>query len=85
MRLDYTQIDNDILAAIRQAPREFAAFNTKGSNILNQAEALAKQSGLDRWNNEKPGWRVIDMRLQSLRRCGLIKYVKATGWTAVPQ
>jgi hypothetical protein len=82
MKADYTQIDADILAAIRQTPKEFSAFNTLGSAILNQAEKLAKATPPDRWGNEKPGWRVIDQRLQALRRRGLIKYVKNEGWTA---
>lgn len=82
MKADYTQIDADILASIRQAPREFAHFNTRGSSILNQAQRLAEARLTDRWGNATPGWRVIDQRLQALRRRGLIKYVRTQGWTA---
>lgn len=82
MKPDYTQIDADILAAIRQAPRQFAYFNTRGSNILNQAQLLAEARLTDRWGNATPGWRVIDQRLQALRRRGLIQYVRTKGWTA---
>lgn len=82
MKADYTQIDADILAAIRQAPREFAHFNTTRSPIFAQAQQLAEARLTDRWGNATPGWRVIDQRLQALRRRGLIQYVRTKGWTA---
>lgn len=85
MKADYTQIDADILAAIRQAPRQFSFFNAVGSPILAQAEHLAEELGPDRWGNKKPGWRIIDRRLCALSRRGQIKSVKNQGWTAVSQ
>ena len=78
-KADYTEIDAAILAAMPYAP-QFAGLIANPA-IKTQAENLAKARGTDRWGRTTPGWRIVDQRLQALRRAGRIRFEHPRGWT----
>lgn len=66
---DYTKFDEALLEAIRQQPRAFwQLIDIRRIHTL--ADKLAK---VDRWGY-LGSWRVLDRRLQALRRAGKIRY-----------
>lgn len=72
-KTDYTELDGAILAAIKaDAPVTFASITLA---VRSTAEKLA--------HTERQGqaWRVVDRRLQALRKAGKIRYQhKPEGW-----
>lgn len=66
----YIDLDNLILKAIGGGQR---TFNRLLTPAIRQAAAAADSQAED--------WRVVDLRLQALRKRGEIEYIRATGWS----
>ena len=77
MKTDYSTLDNAICAAIHSGADNFTRLTSQRS-VMDIAAAVAERkngfAGL--------GWRVIDRRLQALRKAGKIIY-KGGKWTLV--
>lgn len=76
MSTNYTHLDALLLEAIERKPRHFNSLQMEFS------EEFDKHSKPNRWG-DKIGWRVIDRRLQALRKAGHIKADRKLGWVAV--
>jgi len=77
MQVDYTHLDALLLEAIRRSQCTFA-------DLRSQLEAeFDKLSPRDR-HGDPTGWRVLDRRLQALRKKDLIRYERA-GWVPKAQ
>ena len=76
MATDYTKLDEAIVRDIADGARGGFTYRDK---LLRIADPLAKPrqygSLVDR-----DGWRVIDRRLQALRKAGRITWSRAEGW-----
>ena len=72
----FKAIDEAIVAKIGQGRTQFVQLSYNSD-----LEALAKPlaDGL-----HSPAWRVIDRRLQSLRKAGRIAFDRKTGWRVLP-
>lgn len=71
MAHDYTELDEAIIARVTEGCVSFSALSAAVSNC---SEALAK-------NDPAPAWRIVDRRLQALRKAGRIRYQrKPEGW-----
>jgi hypothetical protein len=68
--IDYTEFDAQVLARIRAGVNSFVGL--QASDLRKQAEALV--------GNKDDAWRLIDRRLQALRKKGLVVYERKTGW-----
>lgn len=78
MTTDYTALDAAILAAV--AELQPAQFFNVSARVRSHSEPLAhtRHDGL--------AWRVVDRRLQHLRKAGRIRYQrKPEGWVMVEQ
>jgi hypothetical protein len=73
----FTLIDALILAKCK-TPQTFNVIS-RNEAIDAEAERLAKPYGLMGYTFP---WRLIDRRLQALRKRGLLKYNRKTGWSA---
>lgn len=71
MKTDYTEIDLKIVEQIRNNKRRF--FQIENVEIHDIAQTIAQQTN-------RAAFRVIDGRLQTLRKRGLIKFTKGYGW-----
>lgn len=70
---NYAEFDASLISHIRSGKTEAMALEI---HLREQAKAI------------DPGpnwWRVIDRRLQALRKRGLIEYTRKTGWRAKAQ
>lgn len=81
-KTDYTKLDATLLALI--GARAGIAFQLISGDSLVEFEAASiaaeENKGKRGWN-EIPGWRIVDRRLQGLRKAGKIRYQrKAEGW-----
>lgn len=78
MATDYTALDAAILAAIGE--RQPALFSR-----LQTAEVRRRSVALEHTRHDGEAWRVVDRRLQALRKAGRIRYQrgKAEGWVRV--
>lgn len=65
----YAPLDELLVAAIRKKPQGFTELN-KDSAINALAESLAPPTKL----GDKIAWRLIDRRLQALRKVGVIEH-----------
>ena len=71
MAHDYTELDGAIIARVAEGRVTFTALS---SAVSRHSEALAK-------TDPAPGWRIVDRRLQALRKAGRIRYQrKPEGW-----
>lgn len=71
MAHDYTELDGAIIARVAEGCVSFSALLT---SVSKHSEALAK-------TDSAPGWRIVDRRLQALRKAGRIRYQrKPEGW-----
>lgn len=71
---DYTELDAAILERLADGPLPFHALMArKVSEIANR---LAKPDS----HGVTTGWRVLDRRLQTLRKAGKITHDRKTGW-----
>lgn len=71
----YEALDSMLLTAIKAGANQFCMMTTR--EIATVADTLAKP----RRDGVREGWRVIDRRLQALRKAGVIKYSRKPGWT----
>jgi hypothetical protein len=73
----YAELDEAIVLKIGVAKAR--TFHQIASGDLRRmADAIATP---DRYG-DRPGWRVIDRRLQALRKSGKLSYSRNTGWSA---
>lgn len=72
-KTDYTALDAAILACLALGPKPFTILVDK---VRLEAEAVATP---DRFG-EVHGWRVLDRRLQALRKAGKIVPHRTQGW-----
>jgi hypothetical protein len=71
MAHDYTNLDSAILARVAKGCVSFTALS---GSVSKESDALAK-------NDPAPAWRIVDRRLQALRKAGRIRYQrKPEGW-----
>ena len=71
MAHDYTKLDSAILANVADGPVDFTALSISVSGL---SDALAA-------SDQTPGWRIVDRRLQALRKAGRIRYRRNPhGW-----
>jgi hypothetical protein len=68
-------VDAAILDALNGRSITFSALTV----IPNVASEADKASRPDRYGNST-GWRLVDRRLQAMRKAGLVKVSRATGW-----
>ncbi|MBP0714834.1 hypothetical protein ABXK61_16130 [Burkholderia sola] len=73
----YQTLDDLILAAINETPKKFVAVNT--GEVRRESERLAREECKPTTFGEVVGWRVVDRRLQALRKAGKIK-ATTKGW-----
>lgn len=68
-KVDYTEVDRHILKALNRGGRVYADICAdKGVQLA------CIQTG------DKRAWRVVDRRLQALRKKGAILYTRRSGW-----
>lgn len=71
MAHDYTELDSAIIERVSKGCVSFTALS---GSVSKPSEALAT-------NDPAPGWRIVDRRLQALRKAGRIRYQrKPEGW-----
>lgn len=70
MKPDYTEFDNALIHAIAGGRNTMAQLET--SSRLR--ELAAPMCSKDRWGTLTPTFRIIDRRLQSLRKKGAIRF-----------
>lgn len=74
----YQGLDDAIIARLNDGLMNGGAtFTQLEYSLRDMANEISKP---DRWG-QKTGWRVIDRRLQALRKKGLIKFDRKTGWS----
>ena len=74
MAHDYTNLDNALLSAIGEKPSTFTGLQYR---VEAHSEAISK-------NDPATPWRIVDRRLQVLRKSGKIRYQrKPEGWVLV--
>ncbi|WP_321967071.1 hypothetical protein [Burkholderia cepacia] len=73
----YQKLDALILAAIDETPKKFVAVNT--GQVRQECERLAREESRPTTVGEVVGWRIVDRRLQALRKAGKIK-ATGKGW-----
>lgn len=64
---DYTEFDAELLAHIKSG--------NKRAQLLKMAEPFCTK--------DTPDWRILDRRLQALRKKGVIRHSTARGWEIV--
>lgn len=71
MAHDYTELDSAIISRVTEGCVSFAALS---GAVSKHSETLAK-------TDPAPAWRIVDRRLQALRKAGRIRYQrKPEGW-----
>ncbi|WP_104012226.1 hypothetical protein [Burkholderia anthinoferrum] len=73
----YQKLDALILASIDELPKKFAAVNTGA--VREESERLAREECRPTTFGEVVGWRIVDRRLQALRKTGKIRSTPK-GW-----
>lgn len=66
----YATLDEKIVAAIRKSPCTFKDLENN-KPLMAMANELAPA---DRFSREVNGWRLIDRRLQAMRKAGVIEH-----------
>ena len=81
---DYTELDGQLLAAIKSGKRYSGEITC--AEVLLEAKKLEAAHNGDMSPHDwkyKPAWRFIDSRLQALRKAGKIEWLGAKkGWSA---
>ena len=72
MKHDYTALDRAIIAYITAGKATFTGLTAA---VAEHSDALAR-------DDAAPGWRIVDRRLQALRKAGQIRYKRGVfgGW-----
>ncbi|MBR8344178.1 hypothetical protein [Burkholderia ambifaria] len=73
----YQKLDALILASIDETPKKFAAVNTGA--VREESERLARDECRPATFGEVVGWRIVDRRLQAVRKTGEIRST-SKGW-----
>lgn len=73
MKNDYTELDAAILQAIRD-----------GNAWFQKMLSLVKPKALKHVTSRVEVWRVVDRRLQALRKAGKIGFNRKDGWSIAP-
>ncbi|MGU2444383.1 hypothetical protein ACTXHA_28620 [Burkholderia cenocepacia] len=73
----YQKLDALILAAIDETPKKFAGVNT--GEVRAESDRLAKEESRPHICGEVAGWRIVDRRLQAVRKAGKIRST-TMGW-----
>lgn len=71
---NYADLDEQIVAYVMDGRNEFWKVYEP---LRKQADALATPNR----RGEREGWRVIDRRLQALRKAGKLAYDRKAGWS----
>lgn len=70
----FTELDAAILDVLTDGPKTMGWISQR---LRKQSEALAIPDSC----GDRCGWRVVDRRLQALRKAGKIKTDRKTGWS----
>jgi hypothetical protein len=73
----YSELDIAILAAIGEGCTAFWHIQYR---VRLKAEKVTPK---DRFTGEIRPWRIVDRRLQTLRKSGVITYLRGSGWSLV--
>ncbi|WP_175787545.1 hypothetical protein [Burkholderia anthina] len=73
----YTALDALILVSIDETPKKFFVINS--GQVRTESDRLAKEESRPHICGEVAGWRIVDRRLQALRKAGKIRST-STGW-----
>lgn len=73
----YKKLDDLIVASIDDTPKKFAAINTGA--VREESERLAREECRPTTFGEVVGWRIVDRRLQAVRKTGQIRST-SKGW-----
>ncbi|KVG13452.1 hypothetical protein WJ24_03665 [Burkholderia vietnamiensis] len=73
----YKKLDELIVASIDDTPKKFAAVNTGA--VREESERLAREECRPTTFGEVVGWRIVDRRLQAVRKSGRIRST-SKGW-----
>ncbi|WP_438332893.1 hypothetical protein [Burkholderia pseudomallei] len=73
----YKKLDDLIVASIDNTPKKFAAVNTGA--VREESERLAREECRPTTFGEVVGWRIVDRRLQAVRKTGQIRST-SKGW-----
>ncbi|KVW25855.1 hypothetical protein WK94_01945 [Burkholderia ubonensis] len=73
----YQKLDTLILEAIDVTIKKFATINT--GTVKTESERIAKEESTPRTHGDVVAWRIVDRRLQALRKAGKIRST-STGW-----
>lgn len=80
MKHDYTSLDTAILKRIEETKGarfcDITQSSISGDIVMRHAEELENHP-----DEDAPAWRIVDRRLQALRRAGKIRHTgQKTGW-----
>ncbi|MFA8336344.1 hypothetical protein [Burkholderia cenocepacia] len=73
----YQKLDALILASIDETPKKFATVNTGA--VREESERLAREESRPTTFGEVVGWRIVERRLQAVRKTGKIRST-SKGW-----
>ncbi|WP_431207530.1 hypothetical protein [Burkholderia cepacia] len=73
----YKKFDDLIVASIDETPKKFAAINAGA--VREENERLAREECRPTTFGEVVGWRIVDLRLQAVRKTGKIRST-SKGW-----
>lgn len=76
--MNYEKLDHLIVEAIKGGASKFEAIHAGA--VKDEAERLHSEDRKVRGPSAKPLFRIIDSRLQALRKRGLIEHAKGRGW-----
>lgn len=76
-KIDYSALDAALLASLRSGKKRFSALTADGAGAI----ARALDPALD---EKGESFRLVDRRLQALRRAGRCSYITKTGWSIAP-
>ncbi|RQZ89933.1 hypothetical protein DF053_08800 [Burkholderia cepacia] len=76
----FQKLDALILASIDDNPKKFVAVNTGA--VREESERLAREECRPTTFGEVVGWRIVDRRLQAVRKTGKIRST-SKGWVRV--
>ncbi|MBU9340665.1 hypothetical protein [Burkholderia multivorans] len=77
MASKYETLDALILGNIGHAPKKFAEINT--GPVWQESERIGREESRPTTFGEVVGWRIVDRRLQALRKAGKIRST-SKGW-----
>ncbi|SEU36409.1 hypothetical protein SAMN03159335_05444 [Burkholderia cepacia] len=73
----YEKLDALILGSIDDTPKKFVTVNA--AQVRQESERLAREECKPTTHGDVVGWRIVDRRLQALRKAGKIRST-TKGW-----